>query len=98
MAPKVAAAKTVPVSGPVWIEVRGTIDLGLIDKDAAAVVRCLSGPVRLPEGVGGAKGHGLLHIQGNESRMKQIQGLDYKTATEFVDFIAGKLDKNRGGQ
>jgi hypothetical protein len=80
-------------AGPVWITVGGTIELGLIDDAAAAAVHCIPGPVRLPKGFGGPKGHGLLHIQQNEGRMKQIQGIGYATATLFVAEIAGKWTK-----
>jgi hypothetical protein len=80
-------------TGPVWIAVGGTIELGLIDDAAAAAVHCISAPVRLPEGFGGPRGHGLLHIQENERRMKEIRGIGYATATLFVAEIAGKWTK-----
>jgi hypothetical protein len=90
---KSIAAQNPPPAGPVWIKVGDTIDLGMIDKDAALIVRCLSAPIRLPQGVGGARGHGLLHIQDNKNRMNEIRGLDYKTAALFVADIAKNWTK-----
>jgi hypothetical protein len=87
------AGKIIPPSGPVWIKVGESIDLGMIDKDAASIVRCRSAPIRLSQGVGGANGHGLLHIQDNNSRINAIRGLEYKTATQFVADIARNWTK-----
>jgi hypothetical protein len=91
----VAGKNIPPAAGPVWISVGNTIDIGMIDKAAASVVRCLPAPIRLPEGVGGAKGHGLLHIQDNKRRMNEIGGLElgYKNATQFVVDIARNWTK-----
>jgi hypothetical protein len=80
-------------SSPVWVKVDGNIDLGLIDKDVAAAIRCTSGPIRLPQGFGGPKGHGLLHIEENERRIKEIRGLDYANATLFVVDVARNWTK-----
>jgi hypothetical protein len=87
--------KNIPPAGPVWIRVGDTIDIGMIGEDAASIVRCLSAPIRLPEGFGGAKGYGLLHIEDNKRRMNEIGGLGlgYKTATQFVVDIAQNWTK-----
>lgn len=65
-----------------------TSDWGYIDAEAAEALGVEPGPIRLFDGVPGAKGYGLLHIESNEHRMKQIAGLGYKSASAFVADVA----------
>ncbi len=80
------------------INVSGSVDIGAIDAVAAAAIKRDAGPIRLAEGIAGPKGYGLLHLQSNESRMTQINGLKFAGAVEFCVDIAVNWTEIRQGE
>jgi hypothetical protein len=77
-----------PTSAIVMMNVGGSIDLGTINNIAAAKINRPAGPIRLPEGVPGRRGHGLLHIESNPHHSRMIKGLGFATAIDFVVDVA----------
>lgn len=63
----------------------GTNDFGLIGVDVAASMGRPAGPIRMHYGYPGDNGYGLLHVEGYESRIKQIQNAGF---TDFRCFAA----------
>jgi len=72
----------VPGRGGVW-------DIGVIESDAAKVLRVAAGPIRLLYGFhAGHKGWGLQHIVQREDRVRAIKGAGYENCKEFVWDVA----------
>lgn len=65
-------------------------ELGFITDEMAAAAKCQSGPIRLLEGfqAPNGKGFGLSHIEANGPRGRQLDGLGFNSAAEFVSYIA----------
>jgi hypothetical protein len=80
-----------------FMNIGGTVDIGAIDDTVAATINLPAGPIRIPEGVAGASGFGLLHVESNASRMKQIGGLGYACAIDFMVDIARNWTEIRAG-
>jgi hypothetical protein len=66
----------------------GGIDYGVLAKEHTESFGLPNGPIRLQVGYPGEKGFGHLHIQGYADRVKQIQGLGYKSVYEFCFAVA----------
>ena len=88
---------TKPIAQIVMVKVADSVDIGAIDDVAAAAMKRDAGPIRLPEGIPGANGFGLLHLQSNASRMEQIKGLGFSNAIDFVVGIAVNWEEIREG-
>ncbi|AZO29800.1 hypothetical protein [Mesorhizobium sp. M1B.F.Ca.ET.045.04.1.1] len=75
------------------VSLRDVRDLGYITEEMAALAACKSGPVRLLEGfqAPNGKGFGLLHIEANIPRGRQLEGLGFNSAVEFVAYIAANF-------
>jgi hypothetical protein len=80
--------KIVAIKKEVMIVVVGSVDIGVIDAEAAAAAKITAAAIRLPEGVPGPNGYGLLHVESNERRMKAIRGLQFAGAEAFIHDIA----------
>ncbi|MBZ9754033.1 hypothetical protein LB524_01935 [Mesorhizobium sp. ESP6-5] len=68
-------------------------DLGFITEEMAALAGCKSGPIRVLEGLQApnGKGFGLTHIEANGPRGRQLDGLGFNSALEFVAYIAANF-------
>lgn len=66
----------------------GTFDFGEIDDTAAAAINRAGGPIRLQHGFEGPKGFGNRHVEAYAERMRQLDGLGYRTFSSFVWRIA----------
>ena len=66
---------------PFVLNSKGSIDFGYITEE----MNLSPAPIRLPEGVGGEKGYGLLHIE--ERRIGQIRSFGFKDVKDFVEYV-----------
>ncbi len=66
---------------PFVLNSKGSIDFGYITEE----MNLPPAPIRLPEGVGGEKGYGLLHIE--ERRIGQIRSFGFKDVKDFVEYV-----------
>jgi len=74
-------------SEAVWIEINGSIEIGSIGEDAAKAIGLPKGAIRLAEGVSGAKGYGLAHI--DERRAENLKSIGFgRVQDAFVDVAA----------
>lgn len=56
--------------------------------DQASAANCAAGVVRLLNGVQGrSSGFGAAHIESNINRMKQIEGLGFKSLHSYIRFV-----------
>lgn len=66
----------------------GVGDLGKVSPDLALRLGVRTGPVRLLNGVQGAKGgFGRAHIESYVSRMRQLEGIGFRNAVSYVYFV-----------
>jgi hypothetical protein len=79
--------------GPVFYsDGQGKIDIGAIDGPAAEAIEVNAFAIRVEEGIPGANGFGLAHIESNPSRMDLIKKLGYASAQAFVFDICKNWD------
>lgn len=71
----------------------GIGDLGQVTTNTAESLGIFPGPIRLLQGVEGAKGgFGLAHIDGHADRVKQLQGLGYNETVSYVYHVVSDYD------
>jgi len=66
----------------------GGIDFGQIDEPTGQTIDRNHGPIRLQHGYGGEKGFGNRHVETHSQRVRQLNGLGYRTFSAFVFEIA----------
>ena len=66
---------------PFVLNSKGSIDFGCISEE----MNLPPAATRLPEGVGGERGYGLLHIE--ERRIGQIRSFGFKDVKDFVEYV-----------
>jgi hypothetical protein len=65
---------------------------GEITQEQAAALGCTAGIVRLLTGVQGRSGgFGAAHIESNASRMKQIEGLGFKSLHAYLRYVLANV-------
>lgn len=75
----------------------GSLNYWQLDDASATILKVAAGPVRLQQGRPLKKGFGLLHVEENAARMKQIKALGYKGVREFVSHICANWCHIRDG-
>lgn len=84
----------IPVAKRTVFTSSGKGDLCVISEDVAASCGVKPGPVRLLNGVEGNNGgFGRIHIESHANRVKQLEGLGYKTVLSYVAFVADGYTK-----
>ncbi|WP_323989241.1 hypothetical protein [Nguyenibacter sp. L1] len=58
--------------------------IGLMPEDFVAGLGTRIRVIKFPDGIPGPEGYGFLHVQGYDSRIKQVQGLGYPSIVAYV--------------
>jgi hypothetical protein len=89
-----SAPVVIPFEKRTVFDAQGRGDLGTVSDEIAAAINCNAGMIRLLNGVQGRhSGFGLAHIEHHASRIKQVQGLGFRGALDYVRFIASGYDR-----
>jgi hypothetical protein len=76
----------------IWLEINGSIDIGLIDAAASVAIGFPAGPIRLAEGLPGPKGYGLAHVQENHGRVNDLKNLGLDGARASIIEVAANWE------
>lgn len=70
----------------------GSDVFGYVDHSVASDIGYHNGPIKLQNGYPGEKGYGFLHVEGNDRRMKQINGFSFSNFCDYAHFVSSEYD------